>query len=242
MFRIRPTSSSSIQRRSFHSTPIKLANAPGVKNFINGKFVDSKTTKWIDVTNPATQEVVCRTPESTQEEMRQAVESADRAFKTWRETPISARVRVMFNYQQLITKHSDDIAKNITIEQGKTLADARGDVFRGLEVVEHACSAATLSMGETVENVSRNIDTYSYRQPLGVCAGITPFNFPAMIPLWMFPLATVVGNTFVLKPSERDPGAAMMLAQMAQEAGLPDGVLNVIHGAKVQTKSVILDI
>jgi len=132
----------------------------------------------------------------------------------------------------LIVKHTEDLARCITIEQGKTLADARGDVFRGLEVVEHSTSAASLMMGETVENVSRNIDTYSYRQPLGVCAGITPFNFPAMIPLWMFPMAVVTGNTFLMKPSERDPGAAMMIAKLAQEAGLPDGVLNIIHGAK----------
>ena len=125
----------------------------------------------------------------------------------------------------------DELALSITHEQGKTTADAKGDVFRGLEVVEHSCSAATISMGETIENVSRNVDTYSFRQPIGVCAGITPFNFPAMIPLWMFPLATVCGNTFVLKPSERDPGASMILAKLFKEAGFPDGVLNVIHGA-----------
>lgn len=217
--------------RSFHTSNI-VRDAPKTKLFIDGKFVDSKTTKWIDVRNPATQEVVTRVPEATQEEMRAAVESAQRAFRTWGETPVSSRARVMFNLQQLIVKHTDDIAAIITREQGKTLADARGDVFRGLEVVEHACSTATLAMGETLENVSRNIDTYSYRVPLGVTAGITPFNFPAMIPLWMFPLSIACGNTFILKPSERDPGASMFLAQLAKEAGIPDGVLNVIHGAR----------
>eukprot|EP01116_Phalansterium_solitarium_P005407 TRINITY_DN16_c0_g1_i1.p1 TRINITY_DN16_c0_g1~~TRINITY_DN16_c0_g1_i1.p1 ORF type:complete len:526 (-),score=119.20 TRINITY_DN16_c0_g1_i1:139-1716(-) len=216
--------------RSFHSS-VATRNEK-TKLFIDGKFLDSKTTKWIDVRNPATQEVVTRVPEATQEEMRSAVDAAQRAFKTWGETPISSRVRIMFNFQQLIVKNQEELAKVITKEQGKTLADARGDVFRGLEVVEHACSTATLMMGETLENVSRNIDTYSYRVPIGVTAGITPFNFPAMIPLWMFPLSMVCGNTFVLKPSERDPGAAMLLARLAQEAGVPDGVLNVIHGAR----------
>eukprot|EP01118_Nematostelium_gracile_P009887 TRINITY_DN3351_c0_g1_i1.p1 TRINITY_DN3351_c0_g1~~TRINITY_DN3351_c0_g1_i1.p1 ORF type:complete len:521 (-),score=175.85 TRINITY_DN3351_c0_g1_i1:34-1596(-) len=200
--------------------------------FIGGKFVDSKTSKWIDLHNPATQEVVTRVPETTQEEMQDAVKSASKAFQTWKETPIGVRSRIMINLQQLITKHTDDIAKNIVLEQGKTFPDAKGDVFRGLEVVEHAASAASLLMGETMENVSRNMDTYSYKQPLGVVAGICPFNFPAMIPMWMFPMALVTGNTMVLKPSERDPGASMILARLAKEAGVPDGVLNVIHGAK----------
>lgn len=217
--------------RSFHASKT-VRNTPTVKLLIDGQFVESKTNKWIDLHNPATQELVCRVPEATNEEMRSAVESAQRAFTKWRDTPISARARLMYNYQQLVVKHMDDIAKLITTEQGKTLADARGDVFRGLEVVEHSCSAGTLMMGETLENVSKNVDTYSYRQPLGVCAGITPFNFPAMIPLWMFPLATVLGNTYVLKPSERNPGASMLLAKLWKEAGFPDGVLNIIHGSR----------
>jgi malonate-semialdehyde dehydrogenase (acetylating)/methylmalonate-semialdehyde dehydrogenase len=219
------------QRRLFHgSATLKVPRKTQL--FIDGKFVDSKSSKWIDVHNPATNEVIAMVPESTPEEMRAASDSAMKAFHSWRETPISARARVMFNLQQLVVKHTDDIAKSIVQEQGKTFADAKGDVFRGLEVVEHACSAASLSMGETIENVSRYIDTYSYRQPLGVCAGITPFNFPAMIPLWMFPLAITCGNTFILKPSERDPGASMILAKLAQEAGVPAGVLNIIHGSK----------
>lgn len=218
-------------RRSFHASAA-VRDAPTTKLFIDGKFVESKTNKWLEVRNPATQEVVTRVPEATFEEMRAAVDAAERAGRTWRETPVSSRVRLLFNLQQLVSKHSEDLAAVITKEQGKTLADARGDVFRGLEVVEHACSTATLAMGETMENVGRNIDTYSYRTPLGVTAGITPFNFPAMIPLWMFPLSIACGNTFVLKPSERDPGASMIMAQLIKEAGIPDGVVNIIHGAK----------
>jgi len=208
------------------------SSAPTVKNLIAGKFTESKTKKWIEVRNPATNEIVSMCPESTTEEMNAAVSAARDAFPAWRAQSVQTRMRVMLKYQQLIRDHKDELAGLITKEQGKTLADAQGDVFRGLEVVEYSCTAPSILMGETAENLASNTDTYSYRQPLGVVAGITPFNFPAMIPLWMFPLATVCGNTFVLKPSERDPGAAMRLAELAQEAGLPDGVLNVIHGAK----------
>jgi len=138
----------------------------------------------------------------------------------------------MFKLQQLLVKYTDDICRIIVKEQGKTFADAKGDVLRGLEVVEHSTSAGSLSMGETLENVSRSMDTYSYRQPLGVCAGVTPFNFPAMIPLWMFPMAAVTGNTFILKPSERVPGASMYIMKLVKEIGLPPGVVNVIHGSR----------
>lgn len=171
-------------------------------------------------------------PLATPDELQAASDAAQAAFKSWKETSISSRVRVMFNFVNLINTHMDELAKSITTEQGKTLVDARGDVFRGLECVEHATSFTSLSMGETIENVARNVDIYSYRQPLGVCAGVCPFNFPAMIPLWMFPLATTLGNTFVLKPSEKDPGASLILARLASEAGLPSGVLNIIHGTK----------
>eukprot|EP00741_Cyanophora_paradoxa_P012662 tig00020614_g12233.t1 len=206
------------------------ASPPTLKLFINNEFVESRATQYIDVHNPATQEVVSRVPISTKAEMESAVAAAKEAFKTWHEVPIMARARVMFNLQQLIRQNMDELAACVTKEQGKTLADARGDVTRGLEVVEVACGMSSMSMGETVENVSRNMDTYSYRQPLGVCAGIAPFNFPAMIPLWMFPMAVTTGNTFVLKPSERVPNTSMLLARLAAEAGLPPGVLNIIHG------------
>ncbi|XP_068656048.1 methylmalonate-semialdehyde dehydrogenase [acylating], mitochondrial [Aristolochia californica] len=201
-----------------------------VPNLIGGGFVESRTESVIDVLNPATQEVVSQVPLTTNEEFKSAVEAAKKAFPSWKNTPVTTRQRIMLKFQELIRRDIDKLAKNITTEQGKTLRDAQGDVFRGLEVVEHACGMASLQMGEYVSNVSTGIDTYSIREPLGVCAGICPFNFPAMIPLWMFPVAVTCGNTFILKPSEKDPGAALMLAELAMEAGLPDGVLNIVHG------------
>ena len=206
-------------------------DVPRVQNFINGEFVDSKTDKWIELRNPATNEVVCLVPESTQAEMDEATASCAEAFKTWRDVPVQTRARVMFKFQNLIEEHTDEIAHAITLEQGKTLPDARGDVFRGFEVVEQCCNMPSQMLGEASNQNAANLDISSLRQPLGVCAGIAPFNFPAMIPLWMFPVAVTCGNTFLLKPSEKDPGAAMILTRLAQEAGLPDGVLNVIHGA-----------
>lgn len=202
------------------------------KLLINGQFVESNTTVWQDIVNPATQEVLGRVPMATIEEVDAAIESAQNAFSTWRVTPIQARMRIMLKLQDLIRENMKDIAQVLTAEQGKTLADAEGDIQRGLEVVEHACSIGTLQMGEYIEGVARGVDTYTLQQPLGVCAGITPFNFPAMIPLWMFPMAIVCGNTFVLKPSEQDPLSTMMLVELAVQAGVPAGVLNVVHGGK----------
>jgi malonate-semialdehyde dehydrogenase (acetylating)/methylmalonate-semialdehyde dehydrogenase len=221
-------------------SPISLLPQTSVKLLIDGQFVESKTKDWIDVRNPATQEVVSRLPLCTAEEFNAAVASAKEAFPKWRSVPVPQRARVMFKLQELIQRHTDELARSITQEQGKTLADARGDVFRGLEVVEYAAGIGRDLMGEYVEHVSGGIDTFSIRQPLGVTAGICPFNFPAMIPLWLFPLATAAGNSMVLKPSERDPGAAMILAQLALEAGLPKGVLNIVHGTH-DTVNRILD-
>ncbi|KAL2936729.1 Methylmalonate-semialdehyde dehydrogenase [acylating] mitochondrial [Bienertia sinuspersici] len=204
--------------------------APRVPLLVGGKFIESQATESVDVINPATQEVVSHVPLTTSEEFKAAVSAAKQAFPSWRNTPVTTRQRVMLKFQELIRRDMDKLAMNITIEQGKTLKDAQGDVFRGLEVVEHVCGMGTLQMGEYVSNVSSGIDTYSVREPLGVCAGICPFNFPAMIPLWMFPVAVTCGNTFILKPSEKDPGASVMLAKLAMEAGLPDGVLNIVHG------------
>ncbi|XP_070571367.1 probable methylmalonate-semialdehyde/malonate-semialdehyde dehydrogenase [acylating], mitochondrial [Ptychodera flava] len=200
------------------------------KNFINNEFVESKATEWIDVHNPATNEVVTRVPKSTQDEMEAAVAAAKAAYPAWSETSILSRQQVMFRYQYLIKENLKEIAKLITLEQGKTLVDAEGDVTRGLQVVEHTCSVTSLQLGETLPSVTKDMDIFSFRVPLGVTAGITPFNFPAMIPLWMFPVAAVCGNTSVMKPSERDPGAMMKLAELAVEAGFPPGVVNVIHG------------
>jgi malonate-semialdehyde dehydrogenase (acetylating)/methylmalonate-semialdehyde dehydrogenase len=203
-----------------------------VKLLINGNLVESKTTEWHDVVNPATQEVLAQVPFATDAEIDAAVAAAKEAYKTWKNTPLAARARIMLKLQALVREHMSSIAQTLSAEQGKTLADAEGDVFRGLEVVEHACSIGTLQMGEFAENVANGVDTYSIRQSIGVCAGITPFNFPAMIPLWMFPMAIVCGNTFVLKPSEQDPLTPMLLADLAQQAGVPPGVLNIIHGGK----------
>ncbi|HEY4971326.1 MAG TPA: CoA-acylating methylmalonate-semialdehyde dehydrogenase, partial [Steroidobacteraceae bacterium] len=205
---------------------------PTVKMLLDGKFVESQSSEWRDVVNPATQEVLAQVPFATDAEINAAVASASLAYKTWKNTPLAARARIMLKLQALVREHMSRIALTLSAEQGKTLADAEGDVFRGLEVVEHACSIGSLQLGEFAENVAGGVDTYTLRQPIGVCAGITPFNFPAMIPLWMFPMAIVCGNTFVLKPSEQDPLTPMLLAELALQAGIPPGVLNIIHGGK----------
>ncbi|MGE6795041.1 CoA-acylating methylmalonate-semialdehyde dehydrogenase [Psychrobacter okhotskensis] len=209
-----------------------------VQQLINGQFVDSNTSEWIDITDPATQEVIAKVPQTTDDEINQAIAAAQKAFQTWRKTPITTRARIFLKYQALIRDHMDELAEILTAEQGKTIADARGDVFRGLEVVEHAAGIANLQIGDFVENVASGVDTYSIWQPLGVCAGITPFNFPAMIPLWMFPMAIATGNTFILKPSEQDPMVTMRLVELAVEAGVPEGVLNVIHGGKATVDAI----
>ena len=213
-------------------TQASNANVSTVKLLINGEFVESSTREWRDIVNPATQEVLARVPFATADEVDAAIRAAHAAFATWKNTPIGARMRIMLKYQALIREHMPRIAKTLSAEQGKTIPDAEGDIFRGLEVVEHACSIGTLQQGEFAENVAGSVDTYTLRQPIGVCAGITPFNFPAMIPLWMFPMAIVCGNTFVLKPSEQDPLSTMQLVELAIEAGIPKGVLNVVHGGK----------
>ena len=206
--------------------------APAISLFIDGKMVMSKTDHWRSLVNPATQEVIGRVPFATPDEVEAAVASSARAFETWRKTPIGARARIFLKYQELIRKHMKELALLLTTEQGKTLADAEGDVFRGLEVVEHAAGIGNLQLGELANNVANGVDTFTILQPLGVCAGITPFNFPAMIPLWMFPMAIATGNTFVLKPSEQDPMVTMRLVELATEAGVPPGVLNVVHGGE----------
>jgi malonate-semialdehyde dehydrogenase (acetylating)/methylmalonate-semialdehyde dehydrogenase len=208
---------------------------------INGDFIASESTQFIEVTNPNNNSVIAKAPCATDAELAAAVEAAKHAFLTWREVPASERARVMMRYQQLLKDHHDEIATLLSQETGKTLADAKGDVWRGIEVVEQAMNVPSLMMGETAENVARGIDTYSYIQPLGVCLGITPFNFPAMIPLWMFPLAIACGNTFILKPSEQDPLTPMKLAELFMQAGAPKGVLNVIHGGKDQVNKLLAE-
>ncbi|WP_092439953.1 CoA-acylating methylmalonate-semialdehyde dehydrogenase [Collimonas sp. OK607] len=211
---------------------------PTVKLLIDGQFVESVSKEWRDVVNPATQEVLARVPFATSDEINAIVASAKTAFKTWRKTPIGVRARIFLKYQQLIRENMQELAALLTAEQGKTLADAEGDIFRGLEVVEHAANIGNLQMGEIANNVANGVDTYTLQQGLGVCAGITPFNFPAMIPLWMFPMAIACGNTFVLKPSEQDPMVTMRLVELALEAGIPPGVLNVVHGGEAIVNAI----
>ncbi|CAK0889730.1 unnamed protein product [Prorocentrum cordatum] len=208
-----------------------FSGAKVVPMFLDGKAVQSEGTTFFDVHNPATGKLIARTPQCTPEELKKAADSCAEAFKTWKTTPPSVRARVMHKYEGAIREMTGELAKMLTEEQGKTIADAKGDIFRGLEVVEMSTSIPSMLQGETLPGVATGVDVYSYRLPLGVCAGVAPFNFPAMIPLWMFPPACTAGNAFLLKPSERVPLTAMMLAELATESGLPPGVLNVVHGA-----------
>ncbi len=210
-----------------------------VKQLIDGQFIDSTSDTYIPVENPANLEILAEVPMCTSSELEQAIASAKLAFETWKETPISDRARVMLRYQALLKEHHDELAEILSQETGKVFEDAKGDVWRGIEVVEHAANIPSLMMGESLENVAGGIDTTSFVQPLGVCAGITPFNFPAMIPLWMFPLAIACGNTFILKPSEQDPMTPMRLAELFLEAGAPANVLQVVHGGKEQVDALL---
>lgn len=197
---------------------------------INGEKLRSTTDTWLDVLNPATQEVVARVPMATIEEVDAAIASAAEAFKTWSKTSITKRMRIMLKFQQLMQERTHDIAALITLEHGKTLPDAEGEVGRALEAVENACSVTRLQMGEMSNNAASGVDVYTLNKPLGVGAGITAFNFPVMLASFMFPPAIACGNTFVLKPSEQAPSSTMLMAELAIEAGVPAGVLNVVHG------------
>nr|WP_174879750.1 CoA-acylating methylmalonate-semialdehyde dehydrogenase [Metabacillus niabensis] len=202
-----------------------------LKNFINGDWVESKTTQYEDVYNPATNEIIAQVPISTKEEVDYAVEVAAKAFKEWRNVPVQKRARVLFNFQQLLQNNKKELARIITLENGKNLTEALGEVGRGIENVEFATGAPTLMMGDSLTTIATDVEITNYRYPIGVVGGITPFNFPMMVPCWMFPMAIAVGNTFVLKPSERTPMLAEKLAELLEEAGLPKGVFNMVHGA-----------
>ena len=202
-----------------------------IPHWIDGKL-SQNAERAGDVWNPATGQLHAKVGLASSATVDAAVESARRAAQTWGSSSLATRTKLLFAFRELVAKHAEEIARRITIEHGKTIEDALGEVRRGLEVVEFACGIADLQKGECSENVSTDVDSYSIRQPLGVVAGITPFNFPAMVPLWMFPLAIACGNTFVLKPSERDPSPAMLCAQLLHDAGAPPGVLNVVHGDK----------
>ena len=203
-----------------------------VQHFINGKPVSGASGRWGDVFNPATGERARRVALASAAEVDQAVRAARAAFPGWAATPPLTRARVMFRFRELLLREEATLARIITDEHGKVLSDATGELTRGMEVVEFACGIPHLMRGEVTEQVGRGIDSFSVRQPVGVCAGITPFNFPVMVPMWMFPVALACGNTFVLKPSERDPSAGFRIAELLLEAGLPPGVFNVVNGDK----------
>jgi len=200
--------------------------------WIAGRAFSPSTTRYGEVTNPATGEVIRHVPFANREDVDAAVKAARAAFPAWSKSPSLRRARVLMKFRELLDAHKKDLARIVTQEHGKTLVDAEGSVTRGMEVVEFATGIPHLLKGEHSENVGTDVDSWSLRTPVGVCVGITPFNFPAMVPMWMFPISIACGNTFVLKPSERDPTLSLRLAELLQEAGLPDGVFNVVHGDK----------
>ncbi|HEX3972352.1 MAG TPA: CoA-acylating methylmalonate-semialdehyde dehydrogenase [Stellaceae bacterium] len=208
-------------------------------HFIGGKLIAGKSGRHDDVFNPAAGEVTARVAFADQSEIDVAVKAARDAFPAWAATPPLSRARVMFKYKELLEQNRDKLAALIGSEHGKVLADATGEVTRGIEVVEFVCGIPQLLKGEFTENIGANIDSYGVRQPLGVCAGITPFNFPAMVPMWMFPVAIACGNSFILKPSERDPSPPLFLAELLSQAGLPPGVFNVINGDKSAVEAIL---
>ena len=210
-----------------------------IQHYINGKVYKGSSSKKGKVYNPATGAQESEVILGTKSDLDHAVENAKLAFEKWSQVTPLQRARVIFKYKELIEKNYDELTKLIVSEHGKVYDDAKGSLTRGLEIVEFACGIPQMLKGEFTENVGTNIDSWSMRQPLGVCAGITPFNFPAMVPMWMYPMAIACGNTFILKPSEKDPSCSIRLAQLFSEAGLPDGVLNVVNGDKEVVDSIL---
>ena len=211
-----------------------------IEHYVGGKIIPGNSDRKAKVSNPATGEQESEVRLASKSDLDLAAEVAKKAFETWSLKPALQRARVMFKFKELIEKNSDELTKLIVSEHGKVYEDARGSLTRGLEVVEFACGIPNLLKGEFSENVGTNVDSWSMRQSLGVVAGITPFNFPAMVPMWMFPIAIACGNTFILKPSEKDPSCPMRLAELLTEAGLPDGVFNVVNGDKYLGPAVLL--
>jgi malonate-semialdehyde dehydrogenase (acetylating)/methylmalonate-semialdehyde dehydrogenase len=211
------------------------ANAPTVEDvplLRGGQWVKSSATRFGDVYNPSTGQVIARVPMCTADEVNQVIETAAAAGPAWANKPVVERCRFLFKFRDLIVQHSEEIARTVTREHGKTLVEARASVQRGMEVVEFACGVPSLIMGQSVQNIAREVDCETIRHPVGVCAGIVPFNFPAMVPLWMYPIAIACGNTFVLKPSEKVPLSSVIIGRLLQETGLPEGVFNIVHGDK----------
>ncbi len=210
-----------------------------IDHFIDGKKYSGNSKRFSSIYNPAIGEETAKVRLGSEEDLNKAVENAQEAFLTWSNIPPLQRARILFKFKELIEKNSDELIKIIVSEHGKVYEDAKGSLTRGLEVVEYACGIPQLLKGEFTENVGKNVDSWSLRQPLGVCAGITPFNFPAMVPMWMFPMAIACGNTFILKPSEKDPSCSLRLAELFHDAGLPEGVLNVVNGDKEVVDAII---
>ncbi len=210
-------------------------------HYIDGKKVEGKSGRMGDIFNPATGDVTAQLPLATADEVRAVIHSSAAALPGWAATPPARRTQVLFKFRELLIEHTDELAELLSAEHGKTIPDAKGELDRGIEVVEFACGIPQSLKGEYSQNVGANIDSYTVRQPVGVVAGITPFNFPAMVPMWMYPVAIACGNTFVLKPSERDPSVALRIAELATEAGLPPGVLNVVNGDKVAVDVLLSD-
>src|ERR1700761_6110877 len=210
-----------------------------IQHWIAGSETTGASTRWGPVWNPATGEQRAQVALPEPADVDAAVAAASKAWQEWRDVSVIRRARIMFALRDLIERHLDELSVLVADEHGKVVSDAKGEVIRGLEVVEYACGIPTLLKGEFSEQVSTDVDAYSFRQPLGVCAGITPFNFPIMVPMWMHPIAIATGNTFVLKPSERDPSVSNRIAELYREAGLPDGVFNVVHGDKVAVDALL---
>jgi len=218
-----------------------LAKVRELSHFVGGKHLKGESGRFGDVFNPTSGALASRVPLASKSEVERVIANASEAFVGWSETSPVARARVMFRYKELIERNIDELALLVASEHGKVLSDAKGSVQRGLEVVEFACGIPHLMKGEFSDNVATGIDLYSIRQPIGVCAGITPFNFPAMVPMWMFPVAIACGNTFILKPSEKDPSCGLRLAELMLEAGAPPGVLNVVNGDKEAVDTLLTD-
>jgi malonate-semialdehyde dehydrogenase (acetylating)/methylmalonate-semialdehyde dehydrogenase len=210
-----------------------------IEHWIGGAFTRGASTRTGSVFNPATGEAQKQVMLAETSDVDAAVSAAAKAFETWGDSSLSQRSKVMFRLRELLCKHEDEMAKLISSEHGKVVEDARGEIIRGREVVEYACGIADVLKGSYSDQVSRGVDVFNFRQPLGVCAGITPFNFPIMVPMWMHPIAIATGNTFILKPSERDPSVSNLIAELYAEAGLPDGVFNVVHGDKTAVDAIL---
>jgi malonate-semialdehyde dehydrogenase (acetylating)/methylmalonate-semialdehyde dehydrogenase len=212
-----------------------------LSHYLNGQFSAGQSQRTSSVYNPATGEQSAQVALASADDARDAVRIADEAFVSWSKTSPLKRARILFKFKALVEEHTDELARLISSEHGKVFSDAKGEVTRGLEVVEFACGIPHLQKGEHSMNVGSGVDSYSMMQPLGVCAGISPFNFPAMVPMWMFPIALACGNTFVMKPSEKDPSTPLRLAELLKEAGLPDGVFNVVNGDKEAVDVLLTD-